>query len=289
MLALSRPLQRAQALDVLRRIAERLELTLDRQRAEPGHASTRQIASPAWSAPEEIERDAPSDARTDVWAIGLIALRSLTGRSFWSSDESDYPALAVEVTTSRIPRASERLHELAREPAAAAIDAWFARCVERDPAARFACAADAVARLARALPIEPAAPPRNERPRVQAAQPARGLRSPGVLFAVGLLASVPIALVVFIVGFGAGARLGAPAPRPGAPRSTQPPPAAPVPAPPPPMAPLAPRAEPLLDEEEIAEVAEPPLPAAPPPDSPRRSRQVRDPGSQGIIDPFGGR
>lgn len=266
-LALSRPLERAQALDVLRRIAERLELTLDRTRAEAGHASTRQIASPAWSAPEEIERDAPSDARTDVWAIGLIALRVLTGRSFWSSDESDYQALAVEVTTARIPRASERIAELSREPAAAAIDAWFARCVERDPAARFASAADAVERLARALPIEPAAPRWIDRPHVERARPAP--RSRGVLFAIGLLASVPLALVVFLAGFGAGARVGGSAPPPEAPRSEPPP----VPAPLPPMTPLAPRAEPIV--EETTEIAEPPPPAeaAPPP-------------TDGILDPW---
>jgi hypothetical protein len=206
----------------------------------------------------------------------------LTGRSFWSSDESDYQALAVEVTPSRIPRASERLAELSREPAAAAIDAWFARCVERDPAARFASAADAVARLARALPVEPPAPTRIDRPRVEAAPPARGLRSPGVLFAIGLLASVPLALVVFIAGFGAGARVGGSAPPPEAPRSEPPP----VPAPLPPMTPLAPRAEPI--EEEIAETEEPAPPAESPPTPPPQRGPFRDPWNQGIIDPFGG-
>ena len=90
------------------------------------------------------EQTAPGQVTpaADVWALGLLAYELLTGRAFWrAANEAGGTTaqLLREVVLDPIPAASARAAEYevgARLPAG--FDAWFARCVAREPSSRFA-------------------------------------------------------------------------------------------------------------------------------------------------------
>jgi serine/threonine-protein kinase len=90
--------------------------------------------------------------QTDVWALGLIAYFALTGQNYWRSTrsaESSLNTLLTEIVALPLDSANQRLMEAV--PGAAlppAFDAWFLRCVNRDPKARFASAGEAARELA---------------------------------------------------------------------------------------------------------------------------------------------
>ena len=108
---------------------------------------TGRMLSPVWAAPEQIQRTRVGP-RTDVWALGLIAFRLLTGRYYWrvanagtAAGTDPVMALVNEVVASFTAptAASVRAQEFGAEGRLpAGFDAWFARCVCFDPSARFA-------------------------------------------------------------------------------------------------------------------------------------------------------
>ena len=123
-----------------------------------------QIGTPAYAAPEQMgptlrrvaeqqgvtiaSQIAPS---TDVWALGLIAFELFTGLPtghFWGVDSlAELPAKVVlEQAESATSRAGDRAPNLP-----AGFDAWFARCMRRNAAERWATAGLAVAELVRLL------------------------------------------------------------------------------------------------------------------------------------------
>jgi eukaryotic-like serine/threonine-protein kinase len=103
--------------------------------------SPRPTGTPMWMAPEQAFPETVS-AAADIWALGLMAFYLLTRRSFWrSAGRQGGPLTSVlrEVLIDSIPSASMRAGEYgerARLPAG--FDAWFARCVTRSPADRYA-------------------------------------------------------------------------------------------------------------------------------------------------------
>lgn len=110
------------------------------------------LGTPLWAAPEQAKEGQKIRASADVWALGLLVFRILFGKIFWlgmhQSGASSYD-LAIEVLRSPIPAASERARELGvAEPVPEGFDAWFARCVCRDPSGRFEDAAAAYEALA---------------------------------------------------------------------------------------------------------------------------------------------
>jgi len=108
-------------------------------------SNTGTLGTPFWMAPEQTDRHAQITPATDVWALGLIAYRLLTGKLFWRGAEGPSLSLPIflrEVVIDEIPLASVR----AAEQGAAGVlppgfDAWFARCVARSRESRFANAA----------------------------------------------------------------------------------------------------------------------------------------------------
>ena len=90
--------------------------------------------------------------RTDVWAVGLIAFRLLTGRYYWAFTTLE--ELLALVTTRPMPPPSAI--GVALGPA---FDAWFLRCCARSIEQRFASVGEAVAALGQATGGKSDAPP----------------------------------------------------------------------------------------------------------------------------------
>ncbi|HKO48651.1 MAG TPA: serine/threonine-protein kinase [Polyangiaceae bacterium] len=101
----------------------------------------------------------PCTAATDIWAFGLIAFNLLTGSSYWLTvqrDEGTEAQLFAEILTLPLDAASQRARQLGLSlELPPAFDRWFASCVNRDPAQRFASAGQAAAELSRLLGVEP--------------------------------------------------------------------------------------------------------------------------------------
>jgi serine/threonine protein kinase/alpha-tubulin suppressor-like RCC1 family protein len=109
---------------------------------------TSAVGTPLWMAPEQAQRGEVTPA-ADVWSMGLLAFKLLTGRSYWRAGNiPDAPVERVlrELFGEPIDPASDRARELgaALPPG---FDAWFARCVARDPQQRYRDAAEALAGL----------------------------------------------------------------------------------------------------------------------------------------------
>jgi eukaryotic-like serine/threonine-protein kinase len=109
------------------------------------------VGTPRYMASEQLRGQAVSP-RTDIWALGLIAYYCLAGRHYWRVGtallDADPVALQTEILSTELVPPSERLLEQGVSGSVPAeFDAWFLRCVDRDPSKRF----DAAGRAARAL------------------------------------------------------------------------------------------------------------------------------------------
>jgi len=138
-----------------------------------------------WMAPEQFELGVVRPA-ADVWAFALVAFYALTGKFFWLSanvPSEQYRAAAVlaEVLGKPIPRASVRAAALGVTTSLPqGFDDWFARCVEREEAQRFASAVDAVPALLAALPTASTSTPPVPAPQREAARGETAVGAPSV-------------------------------------------------------------------------------------------------------------
>jgi hypothetical protein len=106
-------------------------------------------------APEQTERAGHVSAATDIWALGLVVYRMLTGGSYWSGDSLQqlYRQILMDPITSAVERAYGYGVQLPP-----AFDQWFLRCVTRNPQERFQSAGQSANELANALGISIAQP-----------------------------------------------------------------------------------------------------------------------------------
>ena len=103
------------------------------------------LGTPGFMAPEQADpKGAPVTFRTDLYALGLIAFKLLTGHSYWTG--GSLVQLLSQILVKPMAPPSERSSSLG-----AAFDAWFLRACDRDANKRFSSAFEQVEALAVAL------------------------------------------------------------------------------------------------------------------------------------------
>lgn len=98
------------------------------------------LGSPYYMSPEQVRRSKDVDWRSDLWSLGVIVFRCVTGRLPWSGEELG--DLFIEICTDPIPVPSQIAPDL--KPA---IDQFVGRALTREMDKRFQSADE----LARAL------------------------------------------------------------------------------------------------------------------------------------------
>lgn len=87
------------------------------------------LGTPYYMSPEQARGNRTVDHRADIWAMGVIAFESLTGRlPFLSTALGD---LVIKICTQPTPLASSLA------PVPEGFDEWFARACHKDPEQRF--------------------------------------------------------------------------------------------------------------------------------------------------------
>lgn len=85
--------------------------------------------TPSYMSPERLLGTAATDARSDLWALAVVAYEALTGRLPFRGDT--FADAAAAITTAVFPPPSR----FSRVPPT--VDAWFAQALARDPQSRF--------------------------------------------------------------------------------------------------------------------------------------------------------
>lgn len=110
---------------------------------------TQMLGTPLWMAPEQSQSGSAIVPATDVWSLGLLVFRMLTGRNYWLAAEKPKVSLSdllPEVLSGPLPKASTRARHYG-ESLPASFDRWFSRCVHRNVAERFPHARIAISEL----------------------------------------------------------------------------------------------------------------------------------------------
>ncbi len=150
------------------------------------------FGTPAYMSPEQVKGQGNVDHRADLWALGCMAYECLIGRPVWNMDQGVAMTFA-SIATGPIPVPSQ-----ARADLPPAFDAWFRKCLERDPNKRYQSAkelADAFVEAWGQRPHSSASFP-NQMPSHMSggALPGSGGHAPAALAATGEgLAVVPMA------------------------------------------------------------------------------------------------
>jgi serine/threonine-protein kinase len=218
------------------------------------------IGSPHFMSPEQIRGEREVDARSDLWALGVILYRAITGHLPFPGEV--LTAVITKIVVEPIPNARQHLPD-----APESLDAFFEMALQRDRNRRFQTVADLV-RAFGEVAAETAGIPASQilSPGLLASRPSLGsipdvgsmsggsTSIPG-LSSSGTFRPPPQPSVSHLEALVAGSYPG------GAPSSAPPAPGAPAPTPKPPTRPPPPAR------------SAPPRPAPPRPPPPARSSQ----------------
>lgn len=106
------------------------------------------FGTPAWMSPEQaMSMHHAVGPATDIWAVGLIAFRMLTGRSYWGDREAEQIQDALMKPERQPPSELDK----SLPPG---FDRWFARSCSREPERRYQSALEQIESLAVALGVE---------------------------------------------------------------------------------------------------------------------------------------
>ncbi|HZH17186.1 MAG TPA: protein kinase [Archangium sp.] len=114
---------------------------LDAGAAASAEQPGRVMGTPRYMSPEQMRGEAWVDHRTDVWALGVVAYRALTGRFPFSADALGELGRSGPITFDEPP--STLVPELGK-----GVDAFFSRALEADPTRRFQSARELAAAFA---------------------------------------------------------------------------------------------------------------------------------------------
>ncbi|MCL2726214.1 MAG: serine/threonine protein kinase [Polyangiaceae bacterium] len=103
------------------------------------------FGTPAYMSPEQVKGHGNVDHRADLWALGCMAYECLIGKPVWNMDQGVAMTFAA-IATEPIPTLSRARPDLPR-----ALDAWFVKCLERDPNARYQTAKELAEAFVQAL------------------------------------------------------------------------------------------------------------------------------------------
>jgi serine/threonine-protein kinase len=134
-------------------IAKVLDFGIAKIKAPPGEAGSSSstktgavLGTPYFMSPEQARGLRTLDHRSDLWSLGIIAYKCVTGvLPFEGESVGD---LLVKICTAELPVPSSVVPGLAK-----AFDGWFFRVLERDPARRYATATELAEALALAAGI----------------------------------------------------------------------------------------------------------------------------------------
>jgi serine/threonine-protein kinase len=100
------------------------------------------MGSPSYMSPEQVRSTKGVDHRSDLWSMGLVMFRVVTGKmAFTGENDAD---VIVKLCADPVPVPSQVAPDLSTE-----VDAWFARALSRDPEKRFQSAREMAAAFGR--------------------------------------------------------------------------------------------------------------------------------------------
>lgn len=91
---------------------------------------TGRVGTPHYMSPEQVRGSRCVDHRADLWSLGVVAYRALTGRLPFEAE--GFGEVLLQICSEAIPPPSRALPELEGE-----VDRFFERVLSRDPARRF--------------------------------------------------------------------------------------------------------------------------------------------------------
>jgi serine/threonine-protein kinase len=134
------------------------------------------LGSPRYMSPEQTRSSARADARTDIWALGVVLFELMTGTTPFDAENA--VGLAAAIMTQPAPRLRER-----RPDAPPALEKIVARCLEKNPEARFE-SIEALAAVLSAFASRATLPPPSKKSLLVPA--VAGLVAAGAFIAVAL-------------------------------------------------------------------------------------------------------
>ncbi|HSO00291.1 MAG TPA: protein kinase, partial [Candidatus Nanopelagicales bacterium] len=102
------------------------------------------VGTPLYMSPEQLFSAKHVDPRSDLWSLAVVAYHAMTGRVPFSGDTLG--SLSVAVHTGVYAPPSTRVQGIPP-----AVDAWFQRALQREPANRFQSARELAETLERAV------------------------------------------------------------------------------------------------------------------------------------------